>query len=97
MEEHKDGDRLFSLNGQEKMGGNLNKGTPLRHKQKYLYCEDEGALKQVAQKGCDVSILGNFQNLTRHDPEQCALADFTLKKGAGLTGLQRSLPTSAIL
>lgn len=47
----------------------------------------------VAQGGCGVSILGGTQNLTRHSPEQPALA---APLGAGPVGSTASRSTSSL-
>ena len=38
-------------------------------------------VKQVAQRGCGVSVFGDVQNPTGHNPEQPASADAVLNKG----------------
>ena len=40
-----------------------------------IYSESDGALEQVAQRGCGVSFSGGTQNLSGWDPVQPALGD----------------------
>lgn len=49
-------------------------------KKLFFYCKSCSALEKVAQRGCWVSILGDIQNLTGHDPEQPELIDCALSK-----------------
>lgn len=46
---------------------------PSKHLEKILYCEGEQALAQVAQKGCEVSVLGDSQKLPAHGPGNLVL------------------------
>lgn len=41
----------------------------------FSYCEGAWELTQVAQRGCRISILGDFQKPSGHDPGQLALDD----------------------
>jgi len=50
-------------------------------KKKLFPCEGSQTLEQVAQKGCEVSILGDTPNSTGHSPQQPALVHPTLSKG----------------
>lgn len=51
MREHKkDEARVFSLNEQEKICMNFYTNTQLKHKQKCLCCEDEGALEGCTEE-----------------------------------------------
>lgn len=38
-----------------------------------FYCQDDHALTQVAQRGCEVSLFGDTQKLSQHSPGQLAL------------------------
>lgn len=51
----------------------------------------------LEQRGCDASILGDYQNLTGPSPKHSTVSDFVLSRGVGLDDLQRSLSTSRIL
>jgi len=46
---------------------------PSEHQKTVLNCEGQGALAQVAQGGCGVSVVGDTQKLPRHSPGQLAL------------------------
>lgn len=48
---------------------------PSEQKEKPLYCEDDRAVAQVAQRGCGVSFSGNTQKLSRQNPGQCTLGN----------------------
>lgn len=62
-----------------------------------LYYEVDQTLKQITQRGFEVSILGDTQNLTRHNPEQLALTYPALRKELGPGISSDFLPTSIIL
>lgn len=58
----------------EVMGTHWNTGgTSSEHHEALVYCEDDRALAQDVQGGCVVSILGDTQNTSGHDPGQLAL------------------------
>ncbi|KAK4828808.1 hypothetical protein QYF61_000865 [Mycteria americana] len=48
------------------------------------HCESGQILEQISQRGCTVSLLGDFQNQTGHDPEQLALIHPALSRGLDL-------------
>lgn len=85
--------RLFSVTR-----GNGNK---LKYRKCLLknsfYCKGGGTWEQIAQRGCEVSVLGDGQNLTVHSAGQPAPADSTLSTEAGLDNFQSSLPHSETL
>lgn len=60
------------------------KEIPLKHKRKYLYCEDDQTLEQVVQQGCELSILGDTQNSSGNGPEQLTVVDPTFNRRHGL-------------
>lgn len=60
-----------------------------------MYFEDDHIM--LEQRGCDASILGDYQNLTGPSPKHSTVSDFVLSRGVGLDDLQRSLFTSRIL
>lgn len=64
---------------------------PLQHKKKLCYCENVEPLANIAQTACGVSILGDAQNLTGHNPTQSTLPGSTLSRKTGLDDLQTSL------
>lgn len=48
-----------------------------KHEEAVLWCADDGALSQVAQIACGVSLLGDLQNPAGHghmEPSQCVHA-----------------------
>lgn len=51
---------------------------PSKHKEKLFYCENSQTIKQVAQRGYRVPILGDFQNPIVRGLEQSALAHLAL-------------------
>lgn len=70
---------------------------PFQKKKKPLfYCEVDQTLEQAVQKISRVSILGDVQNPTGHKV-QVDLIEPTLSRWVGLSNLQRSLTTSAVL
>lgn len=40
-----------------------------------VYCAGDHALEQIAQRGCEVSLSGNIQELSGQNPVQCALGN----------------------
>jgi len=58
-----------------------------KHKKKLFYQKGGQTLGQVAQRGCDITILGDIQNATGQGPE----------RWVGLDDLQTSLLTSTTL
>lgn len=46
---------------------------PYKHKEKLLYCENDRALEQAAQTGCEVSFSGDIQSLSGCLPVQPAV------------------------
>lgn len=64
--------RLFSMVSSERQKGKESKGRKFHLKVKN--CEGGQTLAQVPQRGCEVSVLGDTQNLTGHCP---ALGDST--------------------
>jgi len=60
---------------------------------KNFFSQSYGALEQVAQRGCVVSVYGEVQDLS-----QCPLVSVPLysSRGVGLDDLLRFLPTPAI-
>ncbi|XP_025945258.1 2-oxoisovalerate dehydrogenase subunit beta, mitochondrial isoform X3 [Apteryx rowi] len=46
-----------------------------KHKKKLIYCEGCQTLEQVAQRACEVSILGDIQNQCGESPGQPTLGD----------------------
>lgn len=55
-----------------------------------FYGECDPTLEKVAQGGYEVSITGDFHNLTRYNPEQYVIAD-PCSAGAGTADLGRCL------
>lgn len=47
----------------------------------FLYCEDDKAVEQVAQRGCGVFFSGDIQNPPGCHPVQCALGDLPQQGG----------------
>lgn len=47
----------------------------------FFHCESGWALAQAAERDCGVSILGNTQNSTGHDPGHLALAELAWERG----------------
>lgn len=43
---------------------------PFKHKKRVFYCESHWTLKQVAQRACGISTLGDVQKNSRYDPWQ---------------------------
>jgi len=39
---------------------------PSEHEEELLYCQDDGALEQAAERGCGVSLSGNTPDLPGH-------------------------------
>ena len=54
---------------------------PSEHEEKILYCEGNQAPEQVAQRGYGVSILGDIQKLSGHNPGQRALGEPACTEG----------------
>lgn len=50
------------------------KEVPPQHEEEILYCEDDRALEQVAQRSFGVSFLGDIQESSGLNPEKCALS-----------------------
>lgn len=46
---------------------------PSEWQETHFYCQDDQALTQVAQRGCEVSLFGDVQKLSRHSPGQLVL------------------------
>lgn len=53
----------------------INQEIPSKKKKIRFYYKDGHTLEQVAQKGCKVSISGDSQNPTGHNPRQWAVGD----------------------
>lgn len=51
------------------------RGFPQNIKQRFFYCEGDGALAQVTQNAGGVSIHGHIQKQSGHDPGQPAVGD----------------------
>lgn len=66
-------------------------------KKKLLYCESTWTLNQVVRRSYRVSILGDTQNTTGHDPEHSHPPMLVLSRDFGLDHLQSSLSASAAL
>ncbi|KAK4829362.1 hypothetical protein QYF61_003289, partial [Mycteria americana] len=49
------------------------KGEKKKKTTKLFYCKGGQTLAQAAQRGCRVSILGDTENLTGHNPGQPAI------------------------
>lgn len=47
---------------------------PLENQETFFYCEDDGALAQVPQRGYGGSLLGDTQKPSGHCPGQLALS-----------------------
>ena len=60
---------------------------PSEHDKELLHSEGDGALEQVAQRGCEVSFSGDIQNLPGQDPVQPAVCD-----PASAGGLDQMIP-----
>lgn len=67
-----------------------------KDEKKYFYYVSGQTLEQIAEKGCEVLILGDIQKPTGHGPQQTALADPVLSWQLGLYDLQKSLLTSIL-
>jgi len=65
-----------------------------KNKKNVLNCKSNWTLKQITQRGCSVTILGDIQNLTQPWP---ALVDSALSSNFGLSSFQSCLPASAFL
>jgi len=59
---------------------------PSEHQEMLFYCEGDQALKQLAQGGCGVSLLGGIQKMT-HGPGQPAIGGPAWAGGFGTTTL----------
>jgi len=67
------GARFFSAVCSNRMGQQAETGTqevPHKRAKELVYCEDDRALEQPAQRGCGVSFSGNTQDLSGHFPAQ---------------------------
>lgn len=71
-EGEEDGARLFSMVCGERQNGKESKGRKFHVKVKC--CEGGQALARVPQRGCEVSVLGDTENLAGHCP---AIGDCT--------------------
>lgn len=91
-------DRLFSAVPSESIRGNGHKLELNRFcvNIRCFYFEGDETLAQLTQEGCEVSIPEDIKKLPRHNRVQVALCP-CLSKGVGPGGLQRFLPTLAIL
>lgn len=74
--------------------------SPFKYNKPFHY-KDGQLMKQADQKGYEVSVLGDIENPTGHDPSKLAVVNPTLKrgswKGASLDDLQRFVLISMIL
>ncbi|KAK4833062.1 LOW QUALITY PROTEIN: hypothetical protein QYF61_027724, partial [Mycteria americana] len=62
------GARLFSATPSDRTRANGHKLKKILLKHKNCYCDSDQTLGQAAQRGCDVSILGDIQNPAEHGP-----------------------------
>lgn len=71
--------------------------------EKLLYCESDWTLVQVTPRSCGISLSGDIKKKKQTLPQTSVailcniLHVILLEQGVGPDGLQRSLPTSAIL
>ena len=68
---------------------------PYKHKEEFIFCEGDRALKQAAQRGCGISFSGDIQNLPGCFSAKPTIGNL-LYQGVGLDDLQRPLPTPMI-
>ena len=79
-----DGARLFSVAQWQDKGQRAQteaQDVPSEHEKEFLHSEGDGALEQVAQRGCGVSFSGDIQDPPGQGPVQPALADSALAGG----------------
>lgn len=48
---------------------------PPKHKEEFLSCEGDGALGQIAHRGCGICSSGDIQKPSQQDPVQAALGE----------------------
>ena len=61
--------------GQTLFSGAQRQEVPAEHKEELLPSEGDGALEQVAQRGCGFSFSGGIQDLPGQGPVQPAVGD----------------------
>lgn len=66
----------------------------LNMRKKLFYYLSGQTLEQIAERGCEVSILADIQKPTGHGPKQTAVADAVLSSELGHDDLQKPLLTS---
>ncbi|KAK4823564.1 hypothetical protein QYF61_003568 [Mycteria americana] len=55
-----------------------------KHEKKQFYYVSSQTLEQIAETGCEVSVLGDIQKPLGHSPQQTALADPVLSRDLDL-------------